>query len=338
MLHQRVAERHAAGDAEVGKDAADELQKAEAAGAAAVEVRQRAHQAQVLPGDIGDVEDGARADGGDHRDALGRLEDERAGGGVEAGEEFPFGEREEIAAVDHLGAMGGERLAGGGAVGAVDIEGGEVVDEAGRGATVVGGDSGGDTVAQFVDAGEAAQADQLTDRDPEDGEESETEEGEAGPAEPRGAGPEILDEAIDGQTEGERDEAPEAGEEHRAPRHEGTALGGQGDRGLGLEGGFRRGDDHRAGAEAGGGAVGGDDDVGGIDAEGAGAARGVGHRRRSPRRNCSVRSRRMWGSERGRPSAVRSNRGGRKRMKARSSKEESFLALGAGASEIESAT
>ena len=51
-----------------------QLDHAEGAGTAAIELGERPHQAHHFKQHIGEVDNGARADGGDHGDALGGAE------------------------------------------------------------------------------------------------------------------------------------------------------------------------------------------------------------------------------------------------------------------------
>lgn len=71
LLHERVADRHAAGDREMRADGPRETQEAEQARTAAVDSSDASQQADGLARDEQNVDKGARADGGDHRYALG---------------------------------------------------------------------------------------------------------------------------------------------------------------------------------------------------------------------------------------------------------------------------
>ena len=67
LLQQAVADRHAAGDGEMGADRAGEPEEAEQTGPAAVELGDAPGQADDLRGDEDEIEDRARADRRHHR-------------------------------------------------------------------------------------------------------------------------------------------------------------------------------------------------------------------------------------------------------------------------------
>jgi hypothetical protein len=196
----------------------------------------------------------------------------------------------------------------------------EIVDEGGDGAAIVGEEGGGDAAAQVFDPGEAEEADGLAHDDGDDGQEREAEEDDADPAEPGGARPKFRDQPIEREAEGEGDETADRGEQDRLPRKASRRGGG-----WDLDELVRlvAGGDDGAGSDRGGALLARHVDAGGVDAEGAGPAGRVGHVSRSPRRNSRVRSRRMCGSDRVKPSAVFSSRGGRKRTNSTSGSSSS---------------
>ena len=95
-----VADRHAAGDGDMGADRARELDEAEEAGPAAVDFGDPPHQAHDLGDDEHDVEHRARADRGHQRHALGGGGDFALRLVVERPQQRALGDVDEIASVD----------------------------------------------------------------------------------------------------------------------------------------------------------------------------------------------------------------------------------------------
>src|ERR1700722_247068 len=100
LLQQAVADRHAAGDRDMRADRARKLEETEQAGPAAIYFGDAPDQIDDLRNDENHVENGARADRRDHRDALGGRRDLTLRLGVERTQQSAFGNIDEIAPVD----------------------------------------------------------------------------------------------------------------------------------------------------------------------------------------------------------------------------------------------
>ena len=136
---QAVADRHAAGDGDMGADRARELDEAEEARPPAVDFGDPPYEPHDLGDDKHDVEHRARADRGDQRHALGRGGDLALRLVVERPQERPFGDVDEVASVDDpphriLDLRPGVRR-----LGPLAIERDELHDEAARRDAIVSG-------------------------------------------------------------------------------------------------------------------------------------------------------------------------------------------------------
>src|SRR3954471_24571473 len=139
------------------------------------------------------------------------------------------------------------------------------------------------------------------------------ERGKHGPerAEPGRALVEIFDQRGGRETRAERHQTAESGPEYGAPAKASLRRKRRGDGDRQIEVLGLRKDAHRSTRDANVIFVGRQDDMRIVEAECRGSAR---HARRSPSRNCSARSRRMWGRV-GVPARPGSPGGGRKRRK-----------------------
>ena len=107
------------------------------------------------------VDRGARADGGDDRDALARRDHEPPRLDIERAHQFALGEADEVAAVDDVGAMAFEPGAGAGQPRDAPGEREQVVDQRAAAVAVVAFDHGERALAERLHRGEPRQADDL---------------------------------------------------------------------------------------------------------------------------------------------------------------------------------
>ena len=112
LLDQAVARRHAAGDREMRDDVAHQPDHAERARPSAVEPRQLPDQPQRGHEHEQHVDQGARADRGDDRDALRGRRDQPARLLIERRHQFALGQPDHVGAVDDVVGMALQRGAG----------------------------------------------------------------------------------------------------------------------------------------------------------------------------------------------------------------------------------
>ena len=329
LLHEAVADRHAAGDGDMGADGARQFDQPEQAGSTAVDLRDAPHQPHGLCDDENHVQQGARADGRDEADALGRIGDLAAGGVVERRHQRAFGDVDEIAAVDDLARQLLQMGATARHVRPAVVKAGEFDHVTARGVAVVLLARLGQSHVQLRDGALARDGEKLAPAQDEERQPRQPRQRQADGAEHGIAGEQAFDELRQPQRDAEGEERARRRPEQPAPGHQRAAddalllrdlhrlfacrPGGERGVRLALVG---VGDllDHGGGGARRGGLVERDFAVA-VEAEGARAgALGV-HARRSPNRNSIARSRRMCGSGRNWPSSAIRASGGRKRRK-----------------------
>jgi Dolichyl-phosphate-mannose-protein mannosyltransferase len=112
LLDQAVARRHAAGDGDMGNDMTHQGDHAERARPSAVQPRQLPDQAQRGREHEQHIDQSARADRGDDRDALRGGRDQAARLLIERRHQFAFGQPDQVGAIDDVAGMALQRGAG----------------------------------------------------------------------------------------------------------------------------------------------------------------------------------------------------------------------------------
>ena len=264
------------------------------------------------------VDEGARADRRDERDALRRGGDAAPGLRVERGHQLALGEPHEIGAVDDLAEMTGEHGAAAREPRLAAREPEQVAHHGFRLAAIVGRDRGLGARLQVLDAAQPHQAQRLAHEDRGERRKRQRGANRAEDAEPLRARIQVLDELSGGEPEPQQDQAAQCGREQRAPRKAAVRCHRRHNR---WRLGFRRLRDDDSSARGTQALVVGprrrDYDLRIVETERGGFSGRVAHENRSPSRNCSARSRRMWGRPAPAPpsAAPSSSGGGRNRTK-----------------------
>src|SRR5712671_1726656 len=243
---------------------------------------------------------------------------------VDRRHQFALAQANEVAAVDNVAEMTFEPRPGAGEARHAQRQGNEIAAERAASRAVVAHKNCGGALSQSVDSGEPGEAEHLPRHD---GEKRHNRDGcqyGTDAAEPGGAVEQILDQIGDPEAGREQQEARGRDPEQACPGHTAAGRRRRNRQGSNVGGrrcphptlprlrgrvGWRRRDAARF--------LGwGHDDAGVVEAEYRWFA-GTVHMSRSPIRNCSARSSRIWGSA-GTSSPVVSSGGGRKRTKRKS--------------------
>ena len=195
LLHQAVADRHAAGDGEMGADRAGEFDEAEEARPAPINLGDPAHEPDDLGDDEDHVEDRARADRRHQRHPLRRRGDFTLGPVVEGAQKRAFGDVDEVAAVDDRAGGVLDLTAGVRRFGPVAVERDEPADEASRRLAVVGGAGGCEGDMHLGDFCLARNRVDLAREESGEADKEQNAEGEADQAQRLGPGEQALDQA-----------------------------------------------------------------------------------------------------------------------------------------------
>ena len=165
LLQQAVADRHAAGDREMGADRARELDEAEQARPAAVDFGDASHQPDDLGDDKNDVENRARADRGHDRHALGGGGDLALRLVVEGTQKRALSDVDQVAPVDDRARRIVDLRAGVSHLGPIAVERDKSTDETPRRGAIVGRARLGEGDMHFRDPRLAPDRDDLARRD-----------------------------------------------------------------------------------------------------------------------------------------------------------------------------
>ena len=231
LLQKTVADRHAAGDGDMGADRARKLDEAEEAGPAAVDFGDAPDEAHDLGDDEHDVENRARADRGDQRNALGGLGDFALRPLVERPEQRALGDVDEVAPVDDRARRVLDFSPRARRLRPMAIERHELADKAARRGAIVGRARLSERDMHFRDPRLARHRQNLARRDANEADEEHDAKGKPDNPERLSLGEQPLDEVRRPQAERERDEAREprpgeAGEAEPRARDEARLLRG----------------------------------------------------------------------------------------------------------------